>query len=293
MLHGLWIIMLMSLPIKLNAIYQQRVWGGRKLESVYNRELPDSVAPYGESWEISDREFEQSTVTKGEFEGLSLNQLWSEKRSEIFGDDLIGDRFPILVKILDSSTDLSIQVHPPTKMAEQLGGDAKTEMWYIADVEEGSKLYVGLKNGVTKESFRQSLQDGTVEQQVHADTTYRVFDWNRVGLNGKARDLHVEESMQCIDFSDFEPSMDEANGPRQTCISDCPYFYIDKLELKSGECLTNPQQERFSIITVVSGKIKDEAGDDYVAGDFFILPRGASSLSIAADATILQTTIPV
>ena len=312
------------LPIKFQAIYQERVWGGRKLQTIYGRNLPNNGKPYGESWEISDREHEQSVVKVGELTGLTLNELWQNKRSEIFGDGLVGDRFPLLIKILDSRTDLSIQVHPPEQLADELGGDPKTEMWYIADVEADSKLYVGLKNGVTKESFEQSLADGTVEKQVHAitpvvgdsifidsgrlhaigggfliyeiqqnsDTTYRVFDWNRMGLDGKPRDLHVEQSMRCIDFSDFEPSMDTPTGAQENCISDCPYFYMEKLELTKGTSLGNPQPERFSIITLVSGSLSDVGGTAYKAGDFFILPRGAESLTVTNDATILQTVIP-
>ena len=102
----------MLLPITFEAIYQERVWGGRKLETVYGRELPKIDTPYGESWEITDRVDEQSIVRSGEYAGMELNDLWINKRSEVFGDGLLGDRFPLLIKILDSRTDLSIQVHP-------------------------------------------------------------------------------------------------------------------------------------------------------------------------------------
>lgn len=313
-----------ALPIQFQALYQERVWGGRKLETIYRRDLPDATTPYGESWEISDRVNEQSVVVGGDHAGQTLNHLWNTKRSEIFGDNLHGDRFPLLIKILDARTDLSIQVHPPADIAPSLGGEAKTEMWYIADVEPKSNLYVGLKKGITRESFEQSLQEGTVDQQVHAiqpkvgdsifiesgrlhaigagfliyeiqqnsDTTYRVFDWNRVGLDGKPRDLHINESMQCIDFEDFEPEMDQSTGPNGTCISDCEHFYIDKLQLSTGASVGNPQPERFSIITVVSGEIEDHSGQSYQAGDFFLLPRGAAPLSVTQDAVILQTIIP-
>lgn len=313
-----------TLPIKFQAIYQERVWGGRKLETIYGRNLPDDGKPYGESWEISDREHEQSVVKAGELAGQTLNDLWQNNRSEIFGDGLEGDRFPLLIKILDSRTDLSIQVHPPEHLAEELGGEPKTEMWYIADVEDDSKLYVGLKKGVTRASFEQSLIDGTVDQQVHSispevgdsifidsgrlhaigggfliyeiqqnsDTTFRVFDWNRSGLDGKPRDLHVEQSMRCIDFSDFEPSMDEPTGRHGNCISDCPYFNIEKLQLIAGTSIGNPQPERFSIIALVSGSLSDAGGVSYKAGDFFILPRGAKPLTVTDDAVVLQTVIP-
>ncbi|WP_206018783.1 type I phosphomannose isomerase catalytic subunit [Rubritalea profundi] len=94
-------------------IYQQRVWGGRKLETIYQRKLPDSTTPYGESWEISDRPEAQSIVTTGPLKGKSLSALWSSQRKEIFGD-YSSDNFPLLIKILDAQTDLSIQVHPPS-----------------------------------------------------------------------------------------------------------------------------------------------------------------------------------
>ncbi len=314
----------MILPIQFEPIYQERVWGGRKLENVYGRILPTAITPYGESWEISDREGEQSVVKSENYKSSTLNELWNQHRKEIFGDNLTGECFPLLIKILDARNDLSVQVHPPQYLASRLGGEPKTEMWYIADVEEGAKLYVGLKNGVTKESFQTALDEGTVEQQIHAiqpqagesifitsgrlhaigaglliyeiqqnsDTTYRVFDWNRDDLDGKPRQLHIEESMQCIDFSDFEPEMDTPSEPRNTCISDCEHFYMEKIDLTAGASLGNPHPNRFSIVTVVSGSLTDVAGTIYQAGEFLLLPRDSAPLTASKDAVILQTIIP-
>ncbi len=306
-------------PIVFIPLYQTRVWGGRSLEESYNRPLPDSQ-PYGESWEISDREHEQSLISSGKFSGKSLHDLWSNHREEIFGEGLTGERFPLLIKILDARDDLSIQVHPPKEIAPQLGGDPKTEMWYIADCDPGAKLYVGLKEGTTRESFEASLQDGSVESQVHAiqpsagdsifiasgrlhaigagfliyeiqqnsDTTYRVFDWNRMGLDGTPRDLYIDESMASIDFNDFEPGMDTPDG---NTIASCEYFIVDQLDLQAGENVQN-KNDRFSIITVVSGEITSASGSTFKKGDFFILPRGAQALSATESSKILQTYIP-
>ena len=317
--------MLAILPIRFNAIYQERVWGGRELEAMYGRVLPREGVPYGESWEISDREEAQSIVNfqGGDFAGMTLNEMWSDEaiRGKVFGDGLVGDRFPLLVKILDCRKDLSVQVHPPAELAGELGGEAKTEMWYIAGADEGAKLYVGLQEGVTKDSFERSLKDGTVEEQIHAikavagesifipsgrlhaigagyliyeiqqnsDTTYRVFDWNRMGLDGVPRELHVEESMRCIDFSDTEPGMDVVDGE---VIASCEYFKVEKRELQPGTEMGNLDNERFSVVTVVKGALSDEAGRNYVEGDFMILPRGASTLRVRDETVILQTTIP-
>ena len=156
------------LPIKFQAIYQERVWGGRELETTYGRTLPKDGVPFGESWEITDREDEQSVVVGGAYDGKTLHQLWTEQRDEIFGARLDGDRFPLLIKILDARDELSIQVHPPAAIAPELGGEPKTEMWYIAGADEDAKLYVGMKKGATRESFEQSLKDGTCADQVHA-----------------------------------------------------------------------------------------------------------------------------
>ena len=309
-------------PITFTPLYMERVWGGRELEKKYGRNLPSADQPFGESWEMTDRPEEQSVVADGPFKGLTLGQLWQEKREEVFGSGFEADeRFPLLIKILDARDDLSIQVHPPAEIAPDLGGEPKTEMWYIADAEPDAKLYVGMKEGISREDFQQAIENGTVDQAVHAispkagdsifipsgrlhaigaglliyeiqqnsDTTYRVFDWNRMGLDGSPRQLHVEESMQCIDFTDIEPTMD---SPKGNCLASCSYFQVDQLKLSANSKVTNPNPERFSILTVVTGVLKSSNGQRYKTGDFILLPRSAEPLTTESDALILQTIIP-
>jgi mannose-6-phosphate isomerase len=260
-------------------------------------------------------------VADGPFAGQSLHELWTDHREDLFGGGLEGERFPLLIKILDARDDLSIQVHPPAALAPALGGEPKTEMWYIADTAPGAKLYIGLKEGTTREQFEAAIADGSVEDHVHAvepkagdsifipsgrlhaigagllifeiqqnsDTTYRVFDWNRLGLDGQPRQLHVEESLQCIDFADHEPGMDTPDG---TTLATCPYFQVDRLAVAAGDTLTNPDPERFSILSVVSGELQSLDGATSNPGDFLLLPRGAFPLTATADSTVLQTTIP-
>jgi mannose-6-phosphate isomerase len=308
--------------ITFSPLYMERVWGGRELEKVYGRSLPDTGTPFGESWEMTDRAVEQSVVSRGTFKGMTLGELWQQKREEVFGDGFSKhERFPLLIKILDARDDLSIQVHPPAEIAHDLGGEPKTEMWYIADALPDAKLYVGMKRGVTREDFQAAIINGTVGEVVHAitpkkgdsifipsgrlhaigaglliyeiqqnsDTTYRVFDWNRMGLDGKPRQLHIDESMRCIDFDDIEPKMDTPDG--QT-LAHCPYFQVDQLELPAITNLGNPDARRFSIVTVVDGQVESSDNHVYSAGDFLLLPCGASNLTAITDATILQTTIP-
>lgn len=310
-------------PITFSPLYMERVWGGRELENVYARKLPDPQKPYGESWEIVDRENEQSVVDAGPYHGSTLHDLWANHREEIFGEGFQNHpRFPILIKILDARDDLSIQVHPPAHLAETLGGEPKTEMWFIADGEPGAKLYVGLKNGVTREIFEKSIADGTVADRVHAitpepgdsifiasgrlhaigagfliheiqqnsDTTYRVFDWNRLGLDGKPRELHVGESLASIDFQDFEPTMDPPVGDN---LASCEYFKTDRKTLKLGETIGNPRDDRFSILSVVEGRLESEGGRHFEKGSFILVPRGGSPLRALGETKLLQVTLPM
>jgi mannose-6-phosphate isomerase len=308
-------------PIVFEPLYMQRVWGGRELERQYSRELPDG-APYGESWEIVDRESEQSVVAGGPWAGKTLHELWVGHREEVFGVDLPASaRFPLLIKVLDARDDLSIQVHPPAHLAAGLGGEPKTEMWYIAGADPGAKLYVGLKKDVTRGDFEKAIKQGGLADCVHAmepkagesifipsgrlhaigagfliheiqqnsDTTYRVFDWNRLGLDGKPRELHVEESLASIDFEDFEPGMDEPVG---AVIAECEYFRVEKLELADGDLVGTGAGGRFCILSVVEGRLQSSGGRVFGKGDFFLLPAGGSSLIACCDSVLLRTTIP-
>ncbi|MES2983481.1 MAG: type I phosphomannose isomerase catalytic subunit [Verrucomicrobiota bacterium] len=304
--------------ITFHPLYIQRIWGGRKLETMYQRELPDPTAAFGEAWEIVDREGAQSIVNEGAYVGKSLHDLWKNHRSEIFGDHLPdSEHFPILIKILDCSASLSIQVHPPATIAKQLGSEPKTEMWFIADALPGAKLHVGLKRGATREKFQRAIADGTVAELVHAivpktgdslfiesgrlhaigagfliheiqqnsDTTYRVFDWNRLDSNGQARDLHVEQSLDCIDFDDIEPQPERPNG---NTLAACSHFLTTLHHLKEGEVIANPQADRFSLITVISGSLNQI----YIKGQTILLPKSALPLIATESTSVLQITIP-
>ncbi len=300
-------------------LYMERIWGGRALETIYGRTLPLPDFPFGEAWEIVDREDAQSVVTGGEFSGMTLHDLWEWHRGEIFGEGLpLSDRFPLLIKILASADDLSIQVHPPAAIAGKLGGEPKTEMWFIADAKPGAKLYLGLRKGATRESFERAIAEGSVAEQVHAitprkgdsifiesgrlhaigagflmheiqqnsDTTYRVFDWNRTDSAGNPRQLHVEESLACIDFEDIEPGMDTQEDDTLAC---CPFFKTTLHDLAPGETISNPLPDRFSLITVVSGCLENT----HKTGQTVLLPRGADGLAATVATKVLQITIPV
>src|SRR5215472_6053607 len=153
----------MLYPLTFYPIFKERVWGGRRLERLYNKKLPAGV-PIGESWEVSDRPGDTNVIENGPLAGKDLHWLVEHQTEELLGAAKMQQgRFPLLIKILDAQEKLSLQVHPPPKQAAKLGGEPKTEMWFIAEAVPGAELFVGLRRGVTREEFERKLAAGTVE----------------------------------------------------------------------------------------------------------------------------------
>jgi mannose-6-phosphate isomerase len=310
-----------SAPIVFEPIFMERVWGGRRLETHFGKRLP-SYGRIGESWELVDRADAQSVVHDEPLRGKTLHELWTDYRADVFGNGAPDSaRFPLLFKLLDAQERLSVQVHPPAHVAPGLNGEPKTEMWYILDNYGDGDIFAGLRPGVTRDSFEQALRTGAVQQTVHripvkpgdcifipsgrihaigagnvivevqqsSDTTYRVFDWNRVGLDGKTRQLHVDESLQSIDFTDFEPALQPANGER---LIDCDHFRIEKWRLEEPREAAAPGE--FAIFTLLSGAAKC-AGVEFRPGDFFLVPATLEERMlepVRGVAEVLRTTLP-
>lgn len=314
--------MKLTAPVIFEPLYMERVWGGRKLETLFGKSLP-SGAVIGEAWELVDREEAQSVVHCGMLRGKTLNELWTEYRDEIFGPRYAKatGRFPLLVKLLDAAEKLSVQVHPPTAVAPLLKGEPKTEMWYVAAAEPGADMFAGLKAGTTREQFEKALETGhcanllhriptkagdcifipsgrihaigggnvIVEIQQNSDTTYRVFDWNRTGLDGKPRALHVSESMQSIDFADYEP---ELQNPANQPLVKCEYFEVERWTLEAAREAA-PAGD-FAIMTCLSGQVAC-AGETFGPGQFFLVPAALEDRllqPVAPGTTVLKTRIP-
>jgi mannose-6-phosphate isomerase len=307
-------------PLVFDPIFMERVWGGRKLEELYRKELPAGL-PIGESWEIVDRPEAQSMVRKGPLRGKTLHELWTSHRRDIFGDVADAPRFPLLIKLLDAREKLSIQVHPPNELARELGGEAKSEFWYIADAASNAELYVGMRGGSTRQDFEQALRDGNVARHVHripvkagdaiflpsgrvhaigagnliveiqqnSDTTYRVFDWNRPGTDGKPRKLHIEESLRCIDFADCDPALLKADGE---ILVRNPHFQVEKWKLDSQRLAGS--DGKFAIVFCLAGEI--QCGDVTAKpGEFFLVPSSLGRRALQAptgESELLRITIP-
>ncbi len=318
----------MLYPLTFQPRFKERVWGGRALEQLYGKELPTGV-PIGESWELSDRPGDISVIANGSLAGKDLRWLMEHHAAELLGSAKSqSGRFPLLVKILDAREKLSLQVHPPQGKAAELSGEPKTEMWYIADAAPDSELYVGLRRGVTRLEFEGKLQDGTVadcfhrvrvragdtmflpsgrvhaigaglvlfEIQQNSDTTYRVFDWNRVGLDGKPRELHIAQSLASIDFSDFEPSLVDnpwtiSGGLRSKVLVNDPLFTVNLIAAQAAET-THFNEGEMRIIGVVRGRISISSGGESVnadSGQFCLIPARLSSAQVrfSAGSTVL------
>jgi mannose-6-phosphate isomerase len=318
----------MLYPLLFEPRFHQRIWGGRKLEELYGKPLPPGL-PIGESWEISDRPGDVSVIINGPLAGKDLHWLSTQHQRELLGrTGLLSGRFPLLIKILDAREKLSLQVHPPAHKASQLGGEPKTEMWYIAAADPGADLYVGLKRGITRADFEARVGAGTVAEcfhrvpvragdamflpsgRVHAigaglvifeiqqnsDTTYRVFDWNRTGLDGKPRALHVRESLESIDFEDFEPALvnspikSEGAAQVRPLVRD-QLFAVDFCALSAGQNWNWPAGE-LSIVAVLSGHLNVYGGALEASlrpGSFCLIPASvAAELRARSDCEFLR-----
>jgi len=307
--------------IHLEPIYQQRVWGGRGLEAAMGRTLP-GTEPYGESWEIVDRPEAQSVIRGGKFDGKTLRQVISAQPTEVMGAGWPKTKaFPILVKWLDCRERLSLQVHPPAAIAASLKGEPKTETWFIADTQPGASLIVGLKKGVTRAQFEKAIADETLEQCVHrfpvaegdsilvrsgqihaidggnlileiqqnSDTTYRVYDWARKGLDGKPRQLHIQESLASIKWDDFEPAP-VRGAPTSGVIAECAEFRIRRVVLDRDEVLNFAAGEQPRIVSVVNGELAGSGKDRIRRGENALLPcAGAFALKATAASLVLVT----
>jgi len=276
----------------------------------------------GESWEIVDRPEAQSIARNGPLRGRTLHELWTHDRDAIFGSVADASRFPLLVKLLDAHDTLSLQVHPPEKVAAKLGGEPKTEFWYVAFAIAGAKLLAGLRLAVTRDQFEKAVRDGTVADLVHtipvqtgdsiflpagrfhavgagnvlveiqqnSDTTYRVFDWNRVDQStGKPRQLDVDQALECIDFTDVAPKLTDSKG--ETLVKH-QLFEVQKWNLDAPREIIG--SGRFAIVCCLTGGVR-LLDVDLRPGEFLLVPASLQDRQIQprADGTsLLRVTIP-
>jgi mannose-6-phosphate isomerase len=298
----------------------ERIWGGRRLETEFGKKLP-AQRKIGESWEITDRPEAQSVVREGPLEGQTLHDLWVKHRAEIFGPVPDAPRFPLLIKLLDAHEKLSLQVHPPASVAQKLGGEPKTEFWYVARADPGAALFVGLNEATSAEDFQRSISEGTVAGQIHtihvqagdsmflpagrfhaigagnllvevqqnSDTTYRVFDWDRTDDSGKPRPLHVEQALQSIDFNDCRPGLIKPQG--EVLVTD-ELFEVRRWTIDTPREVIG--RGEFAIVCLLAG-MAECGGVHLRPGELCLVPAAAMNRVITPlvrPTLLLRMTIP-
>lgn len=320
-------------PITFEPLLKRIRWGGRKLGSVLNKPIGDAT-DYAESWEIADHPDGCSIVAGGSYSGSTLNELISSQGNALLGQQEGQQQFPLLIKFLDANDWLSLQVHPNDKQAKQYNPDenGKTEAWIILDAEPESQICAGLKEGVTRQKFETHLRNGTVEETLHmipakvgdcifvpaqtvhalgpgillaevqqqSNMTFRLHDWGRLGSDGKPREIHVEESLSCIDFDrgPINPvtptAVSVGNNTTEVLIS-CDYFRIRRHT--TAESLRLEPDNQFQIIMMLDGhaSLQTEARTTNVTrGTTILLPAALESATMIPDgkATFLEITQP-
>jgi len=313
-------------PLKFQPIYKPKIWGGRNLERLFDRALPGQEK-IGESWELADLTEGVSIAVNGPDAGVTLTELTARWGADLLGgaSPMPDGRFPLLLKLLDANGILSLQVHPDEQAVEEIGGDAalKTECWYYVDSRQGY-VYLGVKEGVTPEQFRQAVEEdraedvvrridvepgdfhylpaGTVhalgpglvvaEVQTPSDTTYRVTDW------GRGREIHLEQSMQCIRF---DQTGQDAPGAEGGTLLKTDYFNVTKRSVAAGDVATLPAGtctalmilEGYGPMTLRhAGAIEPKV--PLRQGGTVLVPAGveAAVLSSESDASWLEITLP-
>ena len=318
-------------PLRFEPIFRRYLWGGRRLGTVLGKSIGEGDN-YAESWEIVDRGEDQSRLISGPLAGATLGELVSNHSAELLGRHHPQPRFPLLFKLLDAQHILSVQVHPNDEQAAQLSPPdlGKTEAWVVLAAEPGSVIYAGLKPGFDRaalerenarggcqlclHSFEPHVGDvvflpaGTVhalgaglliaEIQQSSDTTFRLFDWNRVGPDGRSRPLHVEQALQVIDWQrgPVHPQTPVATQrPNVEQLVTCDKFVLDRWRVDLLEPLGG--DERFHLISIIEGEL-DVLGDPtdrpLRKGDTVLLPAslGAVKLMPRQPTVLLDAYLP-
>ncbi|MFI3287575.1 MAG: type I phosphomannose isomerase catalytic subunit [Rikenellaceae bacterium] len=325
-------------PLKFKGIYKERIWGGEKLATEFGKKLPKSTEPIGESWEISGVEGDVSCVANGTLRGNSLNELIEIYMDELVGDSVFkrfGEEFPLLIKLIDAQDNLSIQVHPDDELAaSRHNAYGKTEMWHIISAEEGAQIYLGFKEDTTRERYIEYLNAGKLEEllnsysvkagetyfipagAIHAigrgvllaeiqqtsDITYRVYDFNRLDSEGKARELHTELAVDAISYeaSDaYNVSVEPVKGEAVE-IQSCKYFTSELRDVQGSVEIDLAKRDSFTIFICLEGSVEvltsgnDESNNAPVSlskGESILIGACHPSVMLTGNATLLGTYI--
>lgn len=311
-------------PLRFEPLFRRYLWGGRRLGTMLGKSIGEGD-DYAESWEIVDHGADQSVVSAGALKGHTLGELVINHGDELFGRNSPQQQFPLLFKFLDCNRTLSVQVHPNDEQGAKLDPPdlGKTEAWVVLAAEPGSTIYAGLKQGVTREVLSTALAAGTCDECLHefepqvgdcvfiragtvhalgaglviaeiqqaSDTTFRLFDWNRVDAAGKPRQLHIAESLAVSDYErgPVMPQQPQPTGePYRERLVSCDKFILDRLTLSAQQAIGD--DDKFHLLVPLSGAITVE-GDPVAApltsGQTCLIPAATGQVSLTPTGTVV------
>ena len=320
----------MLYPIKLQAPLKDYLWGGTRLREEYGK--ASEMEKVAESWELSCHKDGESIIAEGRDKGLTLAAYIEREGRQILGPRCQSQQeFPLLIKFIDAKDSLSVQVHPDNEYAARVEGEqGKTEMWYVMDAEPGAKLIYGFEQEISREEFKERIENNTLlevcrqvpvhkgdvffieagtlhaigagilicEVQQSSNSTYRVYDYGRVGADGKPRELHIEKALDVTGRKPLElntsplAEIDLVKGCKLSLLAKCDYFTTYHLELKDWEAVEfKAPEESFRSLTVLSGSIRLEAGEeemDLAKGETVFLPVGMGDYTLMGEAECLM-----
>lgn len=322
---------MINYPIKFHPILKEKIWGGTKLITKLRKK--STLKNIGESWELSDIEDNVSKVSNGILKGKTLRELLETYKTELIGENnysRFGNNFPLLIKFIDAKEDLSVQVHPNDEIAKKLHNSfGKTEMWYIMQADQGSKLIVGFSKEITPDQYLNYvaeknipsilnyekvkagdaffIEPGTVhtigagillaEIQQTSDITYRIYDWDRLDDNGNSRELHTNLAMEAINFSDKIVAKHKYStfiNALNTVVK-CDYFTTNFIHVVGDKELDYSKTDSFVIFMCVQGNATismDDYAENLNFGETVLIPATAEKVIIASkNCKLLEITV--
>ncbi len=326
----------MLYPLTFETIFKDKIWGGQKIKTILGKDF-SPLPNCGETWEVSDVEGNLSVVKEGSLQGKSLHELVEQYKGELVGQHVYeqyGNRFPLLVKFIDANDDLSIQVHPDDKLAaERKSGFGKTEMWYIMQADAGAELNSGFNREVTKDEYVKAVADNTIQDilniepaqpgdvfflpagRVHyigkglllaeiqqtSDTTYRIYDFDRVdATTGQKRELHTELAVDAINYHHFDHYKTQYDKKLNESVNavTSDYFVTNVLNFNEEVEHDYTHIDSFVILICVAGALTIEAPGGYnislKMGQCALIPASVNNVTLIPDGdmTVLETYVP-
>lgn len=317
-------------PIKLKPAFKDYLWGGTRLRDDFGKDCDfDKIA---ESWELSCHKDGNSVVADGEFAGLTLAQYIEKEGKSVLGTNCEKfENFPILIKLIDAKDNLSVQVHPNNEYAQRVEGEyGKTEMWYVVDCDEGASLLYGFKHNITKEEFRERIENNTLlevtnsvpvkkgdvffieagtlhaigkgiliaEIQQNSNTTYRIYDYGRVSADGKPRQLHIDKAVDVTNLCPAKPYPQsepvDMGGWTKKRLAKCEYFTVDVINVDTSAALEADKSSFVNILVLDGGCVLSSEGNDAVElkkGDSVFIPAGLGKFELTGKCSAVMTHI--